>query len=264
MCPFEFLSRRIETKQLHHDDIKSTIYKILSLLSSRNPIKRDDGAYSSLSKLLFTKECEQKTRKYIYNKLTSNLEQFIASSKEQMLVETLESSFSILLLASLVNSDNNLGKELNLDELDFIRVLSIKAFLKNKILTGFDNTVGWVHLPAHFGDLMTALVIHPNSDNSKTKDIVSSIYKRVKLVNDEVIFKHDEHHRLAGPIAASIMVKHISQEELPFEKIKNISNSSSDGIIHQNLRNLYRSIELLLVQWGNKDDEILSSIRALI
>ena len=155
------------------------------LLGSRDPVLRDQYAYSIIAAWVYQKRLLS----------AAELRHFIRVWSDNFRdANVLRRSFSALALSTVAALDN-VQPFLTQEEFNDLLARTIAYLHAERDLRGFDPRVGWVHATAHTADLLKFLARSKNLQPAQQREIAEAIAGR--LATADVALTHGEDERLA-------------------------------------------------------------------
>lgn len=176
-----------------------------SCLGDKDPVWRDDIAFSSLSSWMRADALVLKTRRSLLESLQTILLQAPSSQNR------FHQAFAALVLAEVVRT-HRLNAWLKADELHTLVGTSTRFLHQIRDYRGYSDQLGWQHAIAHSADLMLQLSLLPDLQGEQLQDIVDAIASQVPA-HDGHSYVFGEAERLAAPIYYLSQRKFLSTEQ---------------------------------------------------
>jgi hypothetical protein len=224
---------------------------LFSYLGSVDPEFRDDIAYIVYANWLKREMYSSKELKNHVDRLLSNLDKGVGETgSDTVFLRT----FSVLLLAEIVNNDNK-NPILDRDQINRILIKALWYLEAEQDTRGYIPVKGWAHALAHTADLLLVLARNRYIDEADLHEMLFTISTKI-IHSTNHIYIHGEDERLA-----SAVVEIIRCELLPPDKLEDWTKSLTEpngkswkgayveeerNRAFQNTRNLLRSIYLAL------------------
>ncbi|MDR0899393.1 MAG: DUF2785 domain-containing protein [Lactobacillaceae bacterium] len=161
---------------------QSDLDLILENIGNQHPEIRDEYLFNSFAQN--AQNFNETQLNWLFKQLISNLES----------TDRLVKSFSALFLVRIINLQPKLISSKLIDAI-------FDAFIKETDVTGFDREVGWVHLFAHFSDLIFTIIYLGDKTNFSEEQIQTILIKVFNL--EEELQNHTE-GRIANVFAMAI------------------------------------------------------------
>lgn len=233
------LRDKLELKTNYCDD---EISWCLQHIGDKNPNIRDHIVYISFCEMLLNSRIDQRQFKMIKDYCLAHL------SLENQKLSTLTKSFTALVLALMIDLDNN-------SHSIFYNLLSTKerklifqqafTFLNfEKDIRGFDSNYGWIHTIAHGADLMYYCIQHRDFSSHDYVKIFPTI---LKACHQKQGFSAGEEMRLAETLVYLIKEEKISDSDV-INFLKSIEWEASDDMAYFKSLNIFRLLSCLYIR----------------
>jgi hypothetical protein len=196
-----YLEQQTKTDYAFPDVDKQELVKLLfEHIGDTNSHIRDDLVYPNLAHLLYDNHfTESELASYLHQLMGEeylffDLDNYIEYS-------SLIRSFSVLQLVILVgvhNRDNIIASR----SIKSLYTRFIEYFQQEQILTGYDETVGFIHTIAHSADLFTQLMKVKSFGEMEIKTMMNAMTNKLKTSKYQ--FVHDEDERMVRAIRAGL------------------------------------------------------------
>ncbi|RJP57538.1 MAG: DUF2785 domain-containing protein [Ignavibacteriales bacterium] len=196
--------------QIDSSQAESLIDEILPFIGDQDPIIRDQTVYGILAHLFHDKHLSKERLTHYLHLLISD--QFLFFDiKNHLPYSVLKRSFTILQLVIIVyvhRRDNIISH----DDIQVLYEAFIKYFQEEKILIGYEQSIGWMHSVAHSADLFAQLMQIPWFDSEKIRVMLHLIAK--KMMIDDYLYISNEDERMVVAIKKGLDQKKLSQEQI--------------------------------------------------
>ena len=183
---------------------------LLSHIGDKDSYVRDDLVYEILAHLFMDNYFNEEELTIYFNRLVSH-EFMLYDLENKDEYSILKRSFSILQLVVLVyihRRDQIIDQQIIKD---LLGVFS-DYIVEEKILTGYDKEVGWIHVVAHSADLFGQLFQVQSFDKD---DLIIMLHVIAKLVKQkEIYYAFNEDERLVSAIIKGINRNILTVEEM--------------------------------------------------
>lgn len=206
-----YLTDKLETQAVYTDQ---ELNWLLEHIGDSSATIRDDLVYASFCKAILGERisCEQ------FKSLAEQvLEQdLLFYQMEQVGTATLTRSFAALLLALLIDCDNQKDslfyQALSVDQSQAIFSAALLYMEKEQDYRGYDENCGWVHALAHGADLLFFATQHQAFPREKTEAIWLKLLDKMAQLPQS--FTAGEEVRLARIFSGLVVSGRLSFEEL--------------------------------------------------
>lgn len=183
------------------------VSEVLSCLSSKDPVIRDQITYTALSEYLRGEKSNSENALKLHLALIKELtkqgiaNQAIAKDKGQM--TPWQFSFYILALTETTRVDR-VSPYLTEQQRQELVALTHQLFQQINDYTGFTNEIGWVHQVAHSSDLVLQLALNPLIKTEQLKQLGQALTYQIDA-NGEHSYIHGESNRFARALTYLIL-----------------------------------------------------------
>lgn len=175
--------------------------ELSELLGARDPVLRDDRAYSLLANwIVRQKRFEPDQLRELTRRWTGNLEQGLGSAGDD---SVLLRSFSALALALIAARDLD-TPFMGTEEVDALLQSALDYSARERDLRDWDAQLGWIHAVAHTADLLKFLARNPKVDTDGLNRILAAVEQRLATPMERG-FSMGEDERLARTVAAVLL-----------------------------------------------------------
>lgn len=166
--------------------------ELLDYLDSPDPVLRDEIAYETLTSWITGGRYSPEQLRHFADRWVANLAYGIGETDT---VNIFRRSFSALMLSIIVYYD---WKQPFMTEEEFSELLesALTYCHEERDVRGYDETLGWMHSPAHTADLLKFSVRNPKSDLDAHRRILDAVAAKVTDAR-RTVFTHSEYERLA-------------------------------------------------------------------
>lgn len=192
-----FLEQQKKTDYSFDDTNKGELVTLLlEHIGDTNSHIRDDLVYPNLAHLLYDNHfTESELASYLH--LLMGEEYLFFDLDNYIDYSSLIRSFSLLQLVILVgvhNRDNIIASR----SIKSLYIRFLEYFQQEKILTGYDENVGFIHTIAHSADLFAQLMKVKSFGETEIKTMMNAITSKLKTHHYQ--FVHDEEERMVRAI----------------------------------------------------------------
>ncbi|GJM12754.1 MAG: hypothetical protein DHS20C12_11570 [Pseudohongiella sp.] len=193
-----------ETIRENQANPNELVFDLLACLSSPNSELRDSIAYEMLTYWLRNEALSEESRISVLQLLSLNLSKRGVSN-------SLERSFSALVLSELLRSDN-----LDAFMSDALRsellVEVVDALDEESDYRGLVQGLGWIHPIAHMADVLWRFSLHGELTAEQTRLVLQAV--RSKAGTRQAAYAFNEGDRLARPVAVIVARQALPDTEL--------------------------------------------------
>ena len=162
---------------------------LLDLLGSPDPVLRDDFGYGITVRWIDQERLTASDLQLVIDPLLANLEHAIGSVGTDA---TLLRSFSVLVLAAIVYSDNH--KQPFLAQNDYQKILNrtLAYVAAERDMRGYVPEIGWVHTVAHSADLLDELAISRWVSAADLGCMLDAIAEKLTSAGQPLLYNEDD------------------------------------------------------------------------
>lgn len=173
-------------------DIQKTAIAIVDCLASKDPVIRDDVAFSALQNWMRTKKLSKATVHSMYELLNQEL------MDVRMSKSGFAEPFHALALAEVARYDRY---DATLDTEERIALVNTAVSYMDRIrdYRGYDETDGYRHGVAHTADLMMQLALNPALEKPQLDQMLVAIANKIKSTEGHA-YTYGEPARLMAPV----------------------------------------------------------------
>lgn len=182
------------------DELPALVRELDTLLTSIDPVQRDDVGFTLLTKWLYRERCiAQPERRWLLAQWLPRLRVGIDTPGTDAVAAR---SFAALSLSLLVALDNE-EPFLTADEFATIATSAIAYLRDERDVRGHDGARGWLHSVAHTADLLKFVLRSRHLTRAQQGEVLAAITD--KLERTEVALTHGEDARLARAVLALLL-----------------------------------------------------------
>ncbi len=259
---------KIKSSKINPDKIENSrelIDEMIDNIGNPDPILRDDLIYSILANWIISGSIDDKSKKYILNRLISKDNLFYKIDLKED-ISVLRRSFSVLMIPPLIYSHR---KKQYLSESEIREIFNkvCRYFSLENDLRGYIENTGWAHSAAHTADALDELALCEELGKNDLEKILNLI--KNKISDNSYVFVNEEEERMCTAVE-SIISREILSKEFIYNWLEsfyinfNKTSFPDNYMIKMNIKNFLRSLYFRFLEKDkNTSDKMLEILKKI-